>query len=448
MCTCNLVSGILTFSVPLMCSNALQLLFNAADVIVVGRFVGKESLAAVGSTSSIVLLMINLFIGLSVGTNVMTARYVGEKNPDAVKRAIHTSVALSLVSGIWLAFIGLLLARKMLMWMGSPADVIDKAAIYLKIYFCGMPVIMLYNFTSAVLRAFGDTKRPLYYLSLAGAINVALNLYFVIVFHMDTAGVALATVLSQFVSAGLTLRALTRLDEKYRLDIKKIRFHKKELLNIVKVGVPAGLQNTMFSISNVIIQTAINGFGSSVIAASAASGTIENFTYTAMNAFQFASMSFVSQNFGAKNFDRIKKIIRTCVVLVTIIGLAIGFTSILFGRQLLSVFSTQADVVDIALLKLKIICSLYFFCGIMEVFSGGTRALGYSFVAMAAALLCVCGLRVVWIYTVFQKSHTLVALYSAYPASYFAALVLQAVCFVIVFKKVYKATCGEEKRNA
>ncbi|MCI2000994.1 MAG: MATE family efflux transporter [Clostridia bacterium] len=440
MCSCPLFSGILLFVIPLMFSNILQLFFNAADVIVVGRFVGKESLAAVGSTTSIVFLMINLFIGFSIGTNVITARYIGEKNNDAIYRSIHTSVAISITSGLILAFVGVLLARKILIWMGSPGDVIDKAEIYLKIYFCGMPVIMLYNFSAAVLRAFGDTKRPLYYLTLAGIINVILNLFFVIYLNMDTAGVALATVISQFVSAILTVRCLAKLEEKYRLRIKKIRFYKTELLNIMKVGLPAGLQNVMFSISNVIIQSSINSFGSSVIAASAASASIENFTYTAMNSFQFASMSFVSQNFGAKNFIRAKKAIFTCAFLVIAVGLVMGFSTIFFGKSILSIYSNQQDVIEIALERLKIMCPFYFTCGLMDTFAGGTRSLGYSFMAMVVALVFICGLRIVWIYTIFIKIHTLTMLFASYPISWIAGMAFQLLCLVIVFKKVKRAT--------
>lgn len=440
MCSCPLVSGILFFVIPLMCSNVLQLLFNAADVIVVGRFVGKESLAAVGSTTPIVSLMVNLFIGLSIGTNVITARYIGEKNDAAVKRSIHTSVALSIASGVVLAVLGVLLARKILMFMGSPVDVIDKAAIYLKIYFLGMPVIMLYNFSSAVLRAFGDTKRPLYYLTLAGAINVVLNLFFVIVLNMDTAGVALATVISQVVSSGLTVRCLIKLDEKYRLNIKKLRFYKTELHNIVKIGVPAGLQNIMFSISNIIIQSSINSFGSSVIAASAASASVENFTYMSMNSFQFASMSFVGQNFGARNFERAKKVVFVCAALVTAVGMILGFATIFFGRNILSIYSTQQDVIQIALDRLKIMCSLYFFCGLMDTFAGGSRALGYSFMAMIVSLIFICGLRIVWIYTIFMKFHTLKMLFVSYPISWAAGMAFQLLCLIIVFRKVKKET--------
>ena len=345
MCEGPLFSKIVVYSVPLILSGILQLLFNAADTIVVGRFAGSEALAAVGSTASLINLLTNVFMGLSIGANVLIARYYGAGKEKEASKAVHTSIMLSLISGVVLMGIGMVAARPLLALMGSPADVIDLSVLYIRIYFAGMPVILLYNFGSAILRAIGDTKRPLYYLTFAGVINVLLNLVFVIVFKMSVAGVALATIISQAVSAWLIVRCLMKLEGMCKLEPKKLSIDVPMMKNMIKLGLPAGMQGSIFSISNVLIQSSINSFGSVVMAGNAAASNVEGFTYIAMNALHQTALTFTSQNFGKRQFDRIKKIQITCVGMVIGVGLLVGGGSYLLGETLLHFYSTDAEVI-------------------------------------------------------------------------------------------------------
>ena len=322
MCNGPLTGKLLRFAIPLMFSGILQLLFNAADIIVAGRFAGHQALAAVGSTSSLINLLVNVFIGLSVGTNVLCANYIGAKQEKAVSETVHTSVLLSLICGVILIFIGVLLARPLLTLMGTPEDVLNQATLYMRIYFVGMPATMLYNFGAAILRAVGDTKRPLYFLFASGVVNVILNLIFVIVFHLGVAGVAIATVISQCISALLVLRCLIHEEGMYRLHLNKLKIHKNRLILMIRIGLPAGMQGAIFSISNVLIQSSVNSFGSVAMAGNTAASNIEGFIYTAMNAFHQTSISFTSQNYGAGKKKRITRILIQCEILVFIVGCA------------------------------------------------------------------------------------------------------------------------------
>ena len=372
-----LAGKLLVFAIPLMLSSILQLLFNAADVIVVGRWSGKEALAAVGSNTSLINLMVNLFVGFSVGTNVVVARDLGAGREEDVRDSVHTSIALSLVSGVVLMGLGLLLSRQMLELMGSPEDVIGLAAVYLRIYFCGMPGNMLYNFGAAILRAQGDTKRPLYFLTAAGIINVILNLVFVIVFHMDVAGVALATIISQYVSAILVLLTLMRDKGPLRVDLRALRLDMKVVRRILQVGLPAGFQGMVFSISNVLIQSSINSFGSTVVAGSAASSNIEGFVYAGMNAFYQTALTFTSQNYGACECKRVDRIMGLCLLYSGLIGLVLGNLAYLFGYPLGSIYAPgQEEVIAQAVDRLSICCTTYFLCGLMDTQVGVLRGIG------------------------------------------------------------------------
>ena len=434
----SLWTGMLAFTVPLMLTNILQLCFNAADMIVVGRFVGKESLAAVGSTTNIVLLLINIFIGISVGANVVTAQCIGEGAEKDVRDSIRTAVTFSLAAGLGLLLLGQVIARPILEMLGSPADVIGKSETYLRVYFCGMPVMMLYNFSTSMLRAFGDTKRPMYYLTLSGVINLVLNVIFVVAFHMDTFGVGLATVLSQAVSALLTVRRLSLLDERYRFRIADLGFRPDMLKRILRVGVPAGLQNIMFSIANLTVQSSVNSFGSTVMAAATASSNVENITYLAMNAFQYANLSFVGQNYGAGNLLRIRKVMRVSTVLAVGFGILLGYISIALGPYIFRIYSGDPEVIAYASRKLLIINSLYFLSGIQDVYSGGIKGFGRSTVAMANGIIGVCLTRLIYIWTVFAHWPTFDVLFAVYPVSFAVTALLMCVTFYILYRRILR----------
>ena len=443
-----LAGKLLVFAIPLMLSSILQLLFNAADVIVVGRWSGKEALAAVGSNTSLINLMVNLFVGFSVGTNVVVARDLGAGREEDVRDSVHTSIALSLVSGVVLMGLGLLLSRQMLELMGSPEDVIGLAAVYLRIYFCGMPGNMLYNFGAAILRAQGDTKRPLYFLTAAGIINVILNLVFVIVFHMDVAGVALATIISQYVSASLVLLTLMRDKGPLRVDLRALRLDMKVVRRILQVGLPAGFQGMVFSISNVVIQSSINSFGSTVVAGSAASSNIEGFVYAGMNAFYQTALTFTSQNYGACECKRVDRIMGLCLLYSGLIGLVLGNLAYLFGYPLGSIYAPgQEEVIAQAVDRLSICCTTYFLCGLMDTQVGVLRGIGYSVVPMIVSLVGSCALRLLWVATIFQLNRTPEMLYLSYPVSWAITAATHFVFFLFIRKRAYAKAVGVHAIN-
>lgn len=439
MCNGPLFGKILLFYIPLMLSGILQLLFNAADIVVVGRFAGSDSLAAVGSTSSLINLLVNLFIGLSVGANVLVARFYGAGQKKELEEMVHTAVMTSFVSGCILIIAGVGLAGPALRLMGTPANVINKAILYMRIYFIGMPFTMAYNFGSAILRAAGDTRRPLYYLLTAGIINVILNLIFVIVFSMGVAGVAAATVISQAVSSLLVLRCLLRTDGLYKIELKKLRIVPDKLLKMLQIGLPAGLQGILFSLSNVLIQSSVNSFGSIAMAGNTAASNIEGFVYTSMNAFYQTAISFTSQNYGAKNYRRIGKILVICQLCVFGVGLVLGNTAYLFSGTLLKLYSTETEVIKYGMLRMSIICTTYFLCGMMDTMVGALRGLGYSVLPMLVSLTGACLFRILWIYLVFSRYRTLECLYYSYPISWALTFMVHLLCFIVIYGRLLKS---------
>lgn len=432
MCNGPLLGKILLFSVPLMMSGILQLLFNAADIIVVGRFAGSSALAAVGSTSALINLLINVFVGLSVGVNVLVAKYYGGRREKDMSETVHTAFTTSVLSGLFLVVLGLVAAKPLLHLMGTPDDVLSQSVLYMRIYFLGMPVLMLYNFGAAILRAIGDTRRPLYFLFAAGIVNVVLNLFFVIGLGMGVDGVAWATVISEHISALLVLKSLMEAPGALKLSLKNLRIHPKKLKRIIKIGLPAGMQGAIFSISNVLIQSSVNSFGSIAMAGNTASSNIEGFVYTAMNAVYQTNLSFTSQNLGGRKYSRINKIMYICLGVVTVVGLSLGLTAVLGGRMLLGIYSSDPEVLRYGMLRLGIICTTYFLCGIMDCMVGSLRGLGYSIIPMFVSLTGACGFRVLWVFTVFAAYHSLDVLYLSYPVSW----AITAAAHMITFRKI------------
>lgn len=443
MCSGPLLGKILLFYFPLMLSGILQLLFNAADIVVVGRFAGNEALAAVGSTSSLTNLLINLFIGLSVGANVLVARFYGAGQKEELRETVQTAVATSVIGGVLLVFIGFFVSGPALELMGTPEDVIAQSVLYMRIYFAGMPFMMAYNFGAAVLRAVGDTRRPLYYLLIAGVANVALNLLFVIVFSMGVAGVAAATVVSQAISAALILRCLVMTDGVYRLELEGIRIRADKLKKMIQIGIPAGLQGSLFSISNVLIQSSVNSFGSVAMAGNTAGSNIEGFVYTAMNSFYQAAISFCGQNYGALKFRRVARVMLICEGLVIAVGLLMGNGAYLFAGTLLKLYTPDPVVVRYGILRMTYICVPYFLCGMMDVMVGVLRGIGYAIMPMLVSLTGACLFRVIWIYTVFRQVRTLECLYLSYPISWALTFAVHLVCFLIVYRRLLKRKDAE-----
>lgn len=440
MCSGSVFGKMLFFALPLMCSSILQLLFNAADIVVVGRFAGDDALAAVGSNSALINLLTNLFMGLSIGSNVLTAQYYGAKKEKDLKETVHTSMLVSLFSGLMLTIIGVVGAEVLLRLMQAPPEVLGLAVLYLRIYFLGMASMMVYNFGSAILRAVGDTKRPLYYLLGAGVINVILNLFFVITCRMGVAGVAVATVISQTVSAALVVRCLIKEQGGIHFELGELAITKEKLFKIMQIGLPAGFQGTVFSLSNVVIQSAINSFGNIAVAGNSAGANIEGFVYMAMNSFYQAAISFTSQNFGARQYGRIYKILFAGELYAVVTGVLLGNLAVLFGNELLGIFSPSREVVAVGLGRIKIICTLYALCGIMDVFVGVLRGIGYSVVPMVVSLVGACGLRLLWLATVFRipKYHSLQTVYWSYPITWTVTLAIHALTFVVISRKLVK----------
>ena len=430
-----LTTKIIKFTIPVMLSGILQLLFNTADVIVVGRFTGKTALAAVGSTGSLINLLVSLFIGLSIGTNVLVARYQGAKDDKSVSETVHTSIALGIVGGLILLIVGVVATRPLLEMMATPEDVIDQSTLYMRILFFGMPLNLILNFGAAILRAIGDTKRPLYYLTIAGVINLFLNIFLVTVFSLGVAGVAIATVISEGVSCGLILLCLKHETGAIRLYFNRIKINPSKCIDIMKIGLPAGLQGCIFSISNVLIQSSVNSFGSTVMAGNTAASNIEGFVYVSMNSLHQTCISFTSQNFGAGKFKRIKKVLINCLVIVAITGLVLGNSAYFFGKYLLSAYNNEAEVISYGLIRLSIISTMYFLCGLMDVMVGAMRGIGYSILPMIVSLVGACGLRIVWIYTVFVKFRTLDILFISYPVTWTITFLSHLVCYYIVTRK-------------
>lgn len=440
MCSGPILNKLLLFALPLMFSSILQLLFNAADIIVVGNFAGDNSLAAVGSNTALINLLTNFFLGLSVGANVLVARYCGAKQDREVSKTVHTAMLLSVYSGILLTFIGCIGARQILIWMQTPEDVLPLATLYLRIYFVGMTATMLYNFGSAILRAVGDTRRPLYYLTIAGVINVILNLFFVIICGLDVAGVALATVISQCISAYLIVRCMMKTENSIHMELSLLHIDGDKFKRILQIGLPASFQGIVFSFSNVIIQSSINSFGAIAVAGNSAASNIEGFVYVSMNAFHQAAISFTGQNIGAAKYERVNRILYCAEGCVLVVGLVLGNLAVLFGRSLLALYTNSTAVMAAGMIRMRFICALYAICGMMDVMVGSLRGMGYAVMPMIVSLIGACGLRLVWIFTFFRMEafHTQASLYMTYPASWLLTFVAHVVCFIIVRRKLSK----------
>ncbi len=449
MCSGSVFQKMLFFALPLMCSSILQLLFNAADIVVVGRFAGDNALAAVGSNSALINLLTNLFVGLSIGTNVLIAQYYGGKKDTDLRETVHTSMLLSVYSGLILTVIGIVGARTLLEWMQAPPEVLELAVLYLRIYFLGMTATMVYNFGSAILRAVGDTKRPLYYLLLAGIINVLLNLFFVVTCKMGVAGVAAATAISQTISAILVVRCLIKEQSGIHLDIKSLSISRAKMGRIMRIGLPAGFQGVVFSLSNVVIQSAVNSFGAVAVAGNSAAANIEGFVYMGMNSFYQATISFTSQNYGAKQYKRIYKILMAGELYAIATGVILGNLAVLFGKALLGIYSPSAEVVAAGIARLQIICTVYALCGVMDVLVGALRGIGYAVIPMVVSIVGACGLRLLWIATIFQipQYHNLTVVYLSYPITWTVTLIIHAITFVLAARKVLRVQDNAEEQT-
>ena len=437
----SLFKNIISYTIPIILTGVLQLLFNAADLIIVGRFCGSISVAAVGATGAITNLIVNLFVGLSVGTGVTVAQGLGANDNKKVHRAVHTAIPTALVGGVVLTVIGVAFSETFLHWMGTPDDVLPLSAIYMKIYFAGIIFMMIYNFCSAILRAAGDTKSPLIFLTIAGVINVGLNVIFVTAFDLNVAGVALATTISQGVSAALVVIALLKRSDACQLHFSQLKFHKDELLQIIKIGLPAGIQGSLFSFSNVIIQSSINSFGPTVMSGNAAALNIEGFMYIVLNAFHQSALNFTGQNIGANKYKRAKKVFVLCLVCVLVIGITLSLCLYFLGPKLLSIYITDSDeAIRWGMLRMSCLFLPYCLLGLMDVSGGALRGMGVSFAPMVISVIGVCGFRIAWIYTIFQipKFHTLECLYLSYTISWAITFVAQTIAYFITYNKKKK----------
>lgn len=437
MCNGTIMDKLISFSLPLMLSGILQLLFNAVDIVVVGRFTGSQALAAVGATTALINLFINLFIGVSLGANVLAARYYAAGKQKEMSETVHTAMLFALISGCVMVLAGLFFSRGALELMDTPDDVISQAALYMKIYFMGMPFFMLYNYGAAILRAVGDTKRPLLFLVISGAANAALNLLLVIVFSMGVAGVAVATVISQCISCVMVLSCLIRTESSYQLSLKKLRIRPAYLLQIFQVGIPAGIQSTVITFSNVLLQSSVNSFGSTAMAGYTAANNIFGFLYTSINSVSQACMSFTSQNYGAGKKKRMDLVLRDCLILTVVIGLLMGGGAYLFGPELLHIYTSDEAVIACGMEILLYTTVTYFLCGIMDLIPGALRGMGRSAVPMLLSVIGTVGTRIIWIYLIFPAHRSLAVLFISYPVSWLATIIMQAACFFFVRRNVH-----------
>ena len=438
MCNGTIMDKLISFALPLMISGMLQLMFNAVDIIVVGRFTGSQALAAVGSTTALICTFTNLFIGVSLGANVLAARFYASGKTKEMSETVHTAILLALISGIAMSVIGILCARESLVLIATPDDIIGQAVLYLRIYFLGMPFFMLYNYGAAILRAVGDTKRPLMYLIAAGTANAVLDLVLVIIFKMGVAGVAIGTITSQFISCVLVIRCLCKTDAIYKLYISKLRIKKYYLIQILKVGLPAGIQSTVINFSNVLLQSSVNSFGEIAMAGYTAANNILGFLYVSVNSVTQACMSFTSQNYGVRKFKRRDKVLANCAILSIIVSVVIGGGSYLLGHQILGIYTKQEDVIQCGMEILSISTIPYFLCGLMDMIPGSMRGVGYSAVPMILSIIGTVGTRLVWIYGVFPEHRSLYVLFMSYPVSWGLTIVMQAICLVFVRRKIRK----------
>ena len=437
MCNGSIMDKLISFSLPLMLSGILQLMFNAVDIVVVGRFSGSQSLAAVGSTTALINIFTNLFIGISLGANVLAARFYASGKEKEMSETVHTAITLALISGIIMAVVGLVLAKGALRLMGTPADVIELSTLYMRIYFCGMPFFMLYNYGAAILRAVGDTKRPLVFLIISGVANAGLNMILVIIFHMGVAGVGIGTVISQFISCILVLRCLYKSEGCYQLRFSKLRIQKVYLRQIFQVGIPAGIQSTVINFSNALLQSSVNSFGSTAMAGYTAANNILGFLYASVNAVTQACMSFTSQNYGVGKYKRMDRVLINCLILSVVISGVLGCGSYAFGTEILKVYTEDPKVIQCGLEILSMTTVTYFLCGIMDLFPGALRGMGRSGVPMILSIIGTVGTRIVWIFILFPQHRSLKFLFISYPASWLFTIVMQVICFFFVRKQVH-----------
>lgn len=437
MCNGSIMDKLISFSLPLMLSGILQLMFNAVDIVVVGRFSGSQALAAVGSTTALINIFTNLFIGISLGANVLAARFYASGKEKEMSETVHTAITLALISGIIMAGIGLLLAKLALRLMGTPSDVIELSTLYMRIYFCGMPFFMLYNYGAAILRAVGDTKRPLIFLIISGVVNAGLNMILVIIFHMGVAGVGIATVISQLISCILVLRCLYKSEGCYQLRFSKLRIQKVYLRQIFQVGIPAGIQSTVINFSNALLQSSVNSFGSTAMAGYTAANNILGFLYASVNAVTQACMSFTSQNYGVGKYKRMDRVLINCLILSVVISGILGCGSYAFGTEVLKVYTEDPKVIQCGLEILSMTTVTYFLCGIMDLFPGALRGMGRSGVPMILSIIGTVGTRIVWIFMLFPQHRSLEFLFISYPASWLLTIVMQVICFYFVRKQVH-----------
>lgn len=445
----NIFTKMFIYSLPLILSGVLQLLYTAADLIICGNFGSANSVGAISATTSLISMILNLVMGLAVGANVIVSRAYGAKNREKGKRSIHTAMAISLVSGIFISIIGMLVARPVLELMKTPTEVIDLSTQYLIIYFAGSPFLIIYNFAASILRGMGDTKKPFYFLAVSGVVNVLLNVVFVIFFQMDVVGVALATIIAEMVSAMLTVISLVRYKGFVNLELKKIRFHKKEALMIIRIGLPSGIQGALFSISNVIIQSAVNGFGAAADTGNGASGNLVGFMYVIMNSFSQAGMAFVAANFGSKNLPNVKKSIRYSIIYSISVSYFICVMFYLFRYEILGLYTDNQEAIEIGAAKLQVFTYSYVFFGFLNTIGFCERGLGYSILPMLVSMIGICAFRIIYIYTFFQipQYHTIYYLYLVYPISWVLAASAAAVAFFSIRKKAYKKVLGDESKE-
>lgn len=432
MCNGTIMDKLISFALPLMLSGILQLMFNAVDIVVVGRFSGSESLAAVGSTTALINIFTNLFIGISLGANVLSARFYAAGRKKEMSETVHTAILFALVSGIAMAVVGVVFSKWALNLMGTPDDVINLSTLYMKIYFLGMPFFMLYNYGAAILRAVGDTKRPLYFLILAGTVNALLNMFLVIVFGLGVAGVAIATVVSQMISCVLVLGCLRRTDACYKLYPSKLSMKKEYLIQIFQVGVPAGIQSTVINFSNALLQSSVNSFGSIAMAGYTAANNVLGFLFVSVNSVTQACMSFTSQNFGVGKYKRMDRVLIDCLILTVTVGLTLGCGAYFFGTEILQIYTEDPEVIRCGIEILSITTVPYFLCGIMDLFPGALRGMGYSVVPMILSIIGTVGMRILWIFVFFPQNRSLFFLFISYPGSWIATIVMQVVCFFFV----------------
>ena len=436
MCNGSLMDKLISFSLPLMLSGILQLMFNAVDIVVVGKFAGSQALAAVGSTTALINVFTNLFIGVSLGANVLAARFFASDREKEMSETVHTAIALAIISGIIMTFIGLIFSRVALELMGTPDDVINQAALYMQIYFIGMPFFMLYNYGAAILRAVGDTKRPLAFLIVAGVTNALLNLFLVIVCHLGVAGVAIGTIASQLISSILVLRCLCKTEGSYRLYFSKLKLRSWYVKRIFQVGLPAGIQSTVINFSNVLLQSSVNSFGSVAMAGNTAANNIFGFLYVTVNSFSQTCMSFTSQNYGVGKWKRMDKVLIECIMLSVGVTVILGSCAYVFGPEILRIYTSDAQVIQCGVQILLYTTLTYFLCGLMDLFPGALRGMGYSAVPMVLSVIGTVGIRIVWIFGVFPRHRSLDVLFISYPASWLITIILQVICFYFVRKKV------------